>query len=78
MISSAGYYSFINTSFLGNTAAVEGASRLGGVAEIENCTFIDSVSGENEGPAVSYFRNNTFRCDAGMYRGFVKEVSALL
>lgn len=89
MYSLAGYDSFVNTSFAGNMALVGGALRLAGVSKIESCSFENNVSGEDEGPAVSntgamsnlansYFEDNYFHCDTGMYREFVEEVGTSL
>ncbi|CAN0337700.1 unnamed protein product, partial [Ectocarpus sp. 12 AP-2014] len=75
----AGYDVALNTAFERNTAGVGGALRLGGAAALTNCTFVDNISDEDEGPAISNlgvlqvdesrFAGNSFWCEAGTYLG---------
>ncbi|CAN0496731.1 unnamed protein product, partial [Scytosiphon promiscuus] len=51
--SGAGLDIFSNTLFKGNRAGVGGALRLAGVASIDNCSFVENTSDDEQGPAVS-------------------------
>ena len=79
--SASGEDEFVDTTFEGNTAGVGGALRLGGKASLDSCLFIDNVSDESGGPAVSnigfisdvvytYFSNNVFSCEPGKFLEF--------
>ncbi|CAN0412480.1 unnamed protein product, partial [Pylaiella littoralis] len=77
----AGEDLIVNSTFAGNTAGVGGALRLAGSTELEGCTFIENVSHENEGAAISNlgvldfgedgngtrFTGNVFWCEAGTF-----------
>ena len=77
----AGQDHISNTIFMGNTADVGGALRLGGKTFLDNCSFVDNRSGEGGGPAIdnigfvgritdSSFVGNTFDCQLGTYLDF--------
>eukprot|EP00904_Undaria_pinnatifida_P003224 jgi/Undpi1/12902/HiC_scaffold_7.g02568.m1 len=70
-----------NTVFIGNTAGVGGALRLAGTVGLDNCSFVDNQSNEDEGPAVDNigvlsviqkcsFIGNVFNCQPGTYLDF--------
>ena len=76
--SAAGQDAFVNSVFEGNTAGTGGALRLAGTASIGNCSFVDNVSDDGGGTAVSNigsvrymenvsFSGNVFYCDPGMF-----------
>ncbi|CAN0170750.1 unnamed protein product, partial [Ectocarpus sp. 4 AP-2014] len=71
--SASGQDLFEDTVFRGNQAVTGGALRLAGTASLENCSFVDNVSDEGEGAAVSNvgviseisntnFSGNVFNC----------------
>lgn len=78
--SAAGEDYMVDTVFSGNVAGVGGAMRLAGTSTLENCSFVDNSSEENEGPAVSnigfmnvtncLFEYNVFNCEEGYYLHF--------
>jgi len=83
--SSAGRDEFRHTMFEKNSAVVGGALRLAGEASLDNCSFVENVSGSGEGPAVSnigfmsnvtsnVFRGNVFSCDLGMFLVLLKVI----
>lgn len=53
VLSSAGQAAVTNTLFQANSAGVGGALRLAGTTSLHNSTFVENISGENGGPAVS-------------------------
>eukprot|EP00752_Nemacystus_decipiens_P012380 g10972.t1 len=73
---------FVSCEFVGNSADVGGAMRLGGSAVVINCTFV-SNSATSRGLAVnvvgladitnSSFNRNELYCEAGSYRGDIEE-----
>lgn len=78
---------FINMWFERNSAVVGGALRLAGEASLDNCSFVENISDEDGGPAVSNigfisevsnvsFEENIFRCEAQHFFSFI-EVSSL-
>ncbi|CAN0137715.1 unnamed protein product, partial [Ectocarpus fasciculatus] len=71
--SASGQDLFEDTVFSGNQAVTGGALRLAGRASLENCSFVENVSDEGEGAAVSNvgviseisntsFSGNVFNC----------------
>ena len=78
----AGHDDFTNSVFDGNTARTGGALRLAGTAVISNCSFVENVSADGEGAAMSnvgsistmkelYFSGNAFDCPEGMYLDYI-------
>ncbi|CAM9655567.1 unnamed protein product [Ectocarpus fasciculatus] len=76
--SAAGQDVVVNTVFKGNSAEVGGALRLAGTALVENCSFVENVSGHREGAAVSNigliskianisFTGNDFTCGPDLF-----------
>lgn len=74
---------FLGTWFEHNSAVVGGALRLAGEASLENCSFVENISDEDGGPAVSSigfiseasnvsFEENKFRCEAQHYFNFIE------
>lgn len=74
----AGLDVLVSTYFEGNTAGIGGALRLAGTASLDNCTFLENTSDEDEGPAVSNvgfvssitactFVDNTVNCEPGKF-----------
>lgn len=70
-----------DTKFEGNAAGTGGALRLAGTARLRGCSFVDNVSGQGEGPAVSNigyleelswskFSGNVFDCPAETFLDF--------
>lgn len=87
MHTAAGQDILTNTSFVENKAGTGGALRLAGTAALDNCSFIDNVSDEESGAAVSNigyissmmdnsFRGNVYNCEPGTFLNF-NEVSHL-
>ena len=81
----AGTHVFIDSSFEQNSAIDGGGLWIADRASISNCSFIDNVSEERGGPAVSnrgnisklegvYFSGNVFTCDMGSFHPFLEEV----
>lgn len=79
--SASGEDEFVQTRFENNSAGVGGALRLGGKASLDRCTFVDNVSDESGGPAVSnigfisqvtysHFSNNLFSCEPEAFLEF--------
>eukprot|EP00903_Cladosiphon_okamuranus_P017270 g15914.t1 len=79
--SAAGQDAFIRSFFEGNKAGTGGALRLAGTASVDNCSFVDNVSDEEEGAAVSNigfisrmaevsFSGNAFDCQPGKFLDF--------
>ena len=84
--SASGEDEFVDATFEGNSAGIGGALRLGGKASLDSCLFIDNVSDESGGPAVSnigfisdvvysYFSNNVFSCEPGKFLEFIQVYS---
>lgn len=79
MESIAGDDDILETLFEGNTAGNGGALRIGGETDLTNCTFIDNISDEDSGAAISnigvlkiegtssLFSGNSFKCKTGFY-----------
>ncbi|CAN0042723.1 unnamed protein product [Ectocarpus fasciculatus] len=74
----AGQDVFVGNVFVGNMAGTGGALRMAGTASVENCSFVDNVSDDGEGAAVSnigfisrmaniYFSENAFDCPSGTF-----------
>ncbi|CAM9147480.1 unnamed protein product, partial [Ectocarpus fasciculatus] len=74
----AGQDNFVKSVFEGNTAGTGGALRLAGTAEVNNCSFVENVSDDGGGAAVSNigfvsrasnlsFSRNLFGCQEGMF-----------
>lgn len=83
--SASGQDAFVGSVFRRNTAGTGGALRLAGTSSLDNCSFVDNVSGDGEGAAVSnigfvlrmenmQFADNVFACQPGMFLRF-NEVS---
>lgn len=81
----AGQDIFVNSIFEGNTAGTGGALRLAGTTEVNNCSFVENVSHDGGGAAVSNigfvsrasnlsFNRNVFACQKGKFLEF-EEVS---
>lgn len=79
--SGSGLDAFGKSRFVRNTARAGGVMKLAGTASILHCAFIENVSGEDEGPAVSNagaitandnasFFDNTFDCPAETFLDF--------
>lgn len=77
----AGNYIVSDTHFEQNRARAGGALRLAGAAIIENCSFVENASDNEEGPAVSNigvisevsnctFVDNMFQCEPETFLGF--------
>ncbi|CAM9233132.1 unnamed protein product [Scytosiphon promiscuus] len=77
----AGEEVFADCVFGGNTARVGGAMRLAGTASVINSSFVEKVSADGEGSAISNiglitsvkntsFHGNVFDCGAGMFVDF--------
>ncbi|CAM9150882.1 unnamed protein product, partial [Ectocarpus sp. 6 AP-2014] len=77
----AGQDKFVNSVFEGNTAGTGGALRLAGTAEVNNCSFVENVSDDGGGAAVSNigfvssvsnlsFSRNVYGCQEGMFLEF--------
>lgn len=81
-IESAGGQDLItNSVFEGNRAGVGGALRLAGMTSVANCSFVENISDDEEGAAISnigsistttnnYFSGNAFYCQPGMFLDF--------
>ena len=79
----AGRDAFANSVFERNRASTGGALRLAGTtAAISNCSFVDNMSDDREGTAISndgyfstmeelYFSGNVFDCPETMYLGYI-------
>lgn len=76
-----GLDAFEDTRFARNSARAGGALKLAGRASLVNCTFVENVSMENEGPAVhnvgaistlseGSFLDNVFECRPGRFLDF--------
>lgn len=82
--SSAGRAFFNGTRFERNNASIGGALRLTGTTIIEDCSFIENASSEDEGAAISNtglqsitihscrFADNVFQCPQGKFLDFDK------
>lgn len=78
--SGAGVHQFRSSSFYRNAAGVGGALRTAGNVFIDQCTFVENSSAEDEGPAVSSigstnissssFAHNLFSCEKGEFLDF--------
>lgn len=79
--SAAGQDAYIRSFFDGNKAGTGGALRLAGMASVDNCSFVENVSGDGGGAAVSnigfistmaevFFSGNAFDCQPGMFLDF--------
>ena len=79
--SAAGQDTYVRSVFEGNKAGTGGALRLAGAASVENCSFVDNVSDDGEGAAVSnigfisgmtdvFFSGNAFDCAPGTFLDF--------
>eukprot|EP00903_Cladosiphon_okamuranus_P006392 g6257.t1 len=79
--SAAGRDLIVNSVFQGNQAGGGGALRLAGTATLDNCTFVDNISEDGEGAAVSNigsiskltnssFSGNAFSCQPGMFLNY--------
>lgn len=77
----AGQDVFVDCLFKNNQAGTGGALRLAGTATLENCSFVENVSEDGGGAAVSNigsiskmdnisYRGNVFSCDSGMFLDF--------
>lgn len=76
--SAAGQDYFVGSIFQGNTAGTGGALRLAGTSSFVNCSFVENVSDDGGGAAVSnigfvsgmenaVFTDNIFACPTGMF-----------
>lgn len=79
----AGHDSLISSVFEGNSAGTGGALRLAGTASVYNCSFVENVSADGGGAAVSNigfistmegiaFSGNAFDCQEGTFLDFKK------
>lgn len=79
--SAAGQDAFVGSVFRGNAAGTGGALRLAGTASLDDCSFVENVSDDGGGAAVSNigsllkmeansFSGNVFACQPGMYLDF--------
>ncbi|CAM9207691.1 unnamed protein product [Laminaria digitata] len=79
--SAAGQDAFVSSVFENNQAGTGGALRLSGTASLDSCSFVENVSDDGGGAAVSnigyvskmeniIFRGNVFACDPGMFLDF--------
>ena len=87
--SAAGQDVYTGTVFEGNKAGTGGALRLAGSALVDNCSFLENVSDDGEGAAVSnigsisrmanvFFRGNAFDCEPGTFLDFNVSVEVLV
>lgn len=86
--SAAGSDRIEDTTFVGNSAGAGGALRLGGSTTIAGCTFIDNVSGPNEGASISNvgvltvvgnntrFAGSSFWCEPRTFRDTINATVA--
>ena len=81
--SAAGHDEIANSVFRGNMARVGGALRLAGTADLHNCSFVENVSADGEGAAVSNigvisrmeglsFSGNVFECPQNTFLNFTE------
>ena len=86
--SAAGQDLVINTLFDGNMAAEGGALSLAGTSSLLNCSFVENVADEGQGPAVANigyvsgisncsFLGNAFSCERGEFLGYNTVSSSL-
>lgn len=79
--SAAGHDAILNSLFQGNAARVGGALRLAGSAIVRNCSFVENLSDNDEGAAVSNigvisrmegnsFHRNIFSCPRDTFLNF--------
>lgn len=79
--SAAGLDTYIRTLFQRNQAGTGGALRLAGAASVDNCSFVENVSDDGEGAAVSnigfisgmadvFFSGNAFDCQEDTFLEF--------
>ncbi len=79
--SAAGHDAFLNSLFQGNAARVGGALRLAGSAIVRNCSFVENLSDDGEGSALSNigvisrvegisFHRNIFGCPRDTFLNF--------
>lgn len=79
----AGHDEIVGSVFQGNTARVGGALRLAGTADLHNCSFVENVSEDGEGAAVSNigviwrmeslsFSGNVFECPRDTFLNFTE------
>lgn len=79
--SAAGLDAYVGSVFEGNRAGTGGALRLAGTASVDNCSFVENVSDDSGGPAVSNigfisrmanvsFGGNVFDCEPDTFLDF--------
>lgn len=79
--SAAGQDAYFSSIFERNRAGTGGALRLAGTSSVENCSFVENISDDGEGAAVSnigsissmanvFFGGNAFDCEPGMFLDF--------
>lgn len=79
--SAAGQDEYMDSIFVGNRAGTGGALRLAGTASVENCSFVENVSDDGGGAAVSNigsiltmanisFGRNVFDCHLGTFLNY--------
>ena len=79
--SAAGQDLAINTTFSGNMASEGGALSLAGTTGLVNCSFVENISDEGQGPVVANigymsgisncsFHSNAFSCQRGEFLGY--------
>ena len=79
--SAAGQDVFLDCVFEDNKAGTGGALRLAGTSYMENCSFVDNISDQGGGAAVSNigsisemennsFSGNVFNCEPGMFLSY--------
>ena len=79
--SAAGQDAYVRSTFEGNKAGAGGALRLAGTASVDSCSFVENLSNDGEGAAVSnigfisgmanvFFSGNAFDCQPGTFLDF--------
>ena len=83
MNSVGGTETFVRTVFDRNSGGTGGALRLAGTTSIDDCHFIENISDEGEGAAISNigvvnirgnntFSGNTYNCETNMYLDYME------
>ena len=83
MNSVGGTDTFVRTVFYGNSGGTGGALRLAGTTSIDDCHFVENISDEGEGTAISNigvvnirgnntFSGNTYNCENSMYLDYME------
>ena len=83
MNSVGGTETFVRTVFDRNSGGTGGALRLAGTTSIDDCHFVENISDEGEGAAISNigvvnirgnntFSGNTYNCENSMYLDYME------